>query len=198
MLTNHFIRYTALIGFDTVTFRTALCHRFIKVIEIFPRYFEPLWHKSITQLLEIYAVNQTFNHPNHQITISLHLKGALLGLDVVTVETFWVQWTIRRWVHCVWTLSASILTDAVVFKWYSVGITEPHWCLKISPHTYTHHQPKLSVWVRMDPQFCIFFLFYDRFWYYHLNVAAETKIHQTSQWAPLFKPQRLVCVWKSQ
>ncbi len=92
--TGHFIRYTVLIQswthFCLQNCFNSSWHRFNKVLETFLRDFDPYWHDSITQLLQICRL-----HIHDESPVPPHPKGALLDWDLGTVEAVWVKWT-----HC--------------------------------------------------------------------------------------------------
>ncbi len=72
----------------------------------------------------------------------------------------------------------------MVFKRCSIGTKRPKVCQKILPTPLHHqHQPEPLRQGRMDP---CFYILYDKFWPYHLNVTAEIKTHQTRQRFPIF------------
>ncbi len=87
-LTGHFIRCTLLVpGWTPFCLQNCLnssWHRFNKVLETFLRDFGPYWSADLS------AAHSWCESP-----VPPHPKGALLDLDLVTVEAIWLKLT-----HC--------------------------------------------------------------------------------------------------
>ncbi len=94
-LTGHFIRNILLVPvwtpFCLQNCLNSLWHRFNKVLETFLRDFDPYWHDSITQLLQICRLHiHDANFPFH------HIAKVLYWIEIWWLwRPIWVKWT-----HC--------------------------------------------------------------------------------------------------
>ncbi len=95
-LTGHFIRYTLLVpgwtAFCLQNFNSSW-HRFTKVLETFLRDFDPYWHDSITQLLQI---------------CRLHIHDANLPFHHIPKVLYWIE---------IWWLKKPVWDDLSFVTW---------------------------------------------------------------------------------
>lgn len=169
-LNPYFIRYNLVVE---LTFCLQYClyssmHAFVKVLEAFLWDFGRCWNDGIRQLVRIsgYHFHDSCNYfvpPNH--------NSALLDLDLVNVEAFWVQparcvqeTSLGLYKHCDMghypAESSSYNRKGLQFKWYLIGTK----CARkktSSPHLSTTSSRYLSCWYK-EGSFCVFFL--AKFW----------------------------------
>lgn len=164
-LNPYFIRYNLVVE---LTFCLQYClyssmHAFVKVLEAFLWDFGRCWNDGIRQLVRIsgYHFHDSCNYfvpPNH--------NSALLDLDLVNVEAFWVQparcvqeTSLGLYKHCDMghypAESSSYNHKGLQFKWYLIGTK----CARkktSSPHLSTTSSRYLSCWYK-EGSFCVFF-----------------------------------------